>query len=157
MHTIYNIAPYSCFQAEMSNDEVNWKKKFTLSMFLLSVTTKRNISAYDYFIGSQQIPRTDNQDYLGVTINSKLLWPPHINKVQNKTTWLTQKNTACGATTSETNGTRGTRATNTRVCHMRLSTSHKDRHSDNRARTKIRCAVCHRWLPQNIMCRWYVH
>ena len=54
-------------------------------MFLLSVTTKRNISAYDYFIGSQQIPRTDNQDYLGVTINSKLLWPPHINKVQNKT------------------------------------------------------------------------
>ena len=26
------------------------------------------------------------------------------------------------------------RPTNTRVCHMRLGTSHKDRHSDNRAR-----------------------
>ena len=34
-------------------------------------------------------------------------------------TWLTQKNTACGATASETNSIRGTRATNARVCHMR--------------------------------------
>ena len=51
---------------------------------VLSVTTKRNISAYNYFMGSQQISRTDNQDYLGVTINTKLSWQPHINKVQNK-------------------------------------------------------------------------
>ena len=53
-------------------------------MCRLSVTTKSNISAYDYFTGSQQIPRTDNQDPLGVTINTKLSWPPHINKVHNK-------------------------------------------------------------------------
>ena len=51
---------------------------------VLSVATKRHISAYDYFTGSQQIPCTDNQDYLGVTINTKLSWQPHINKVQNK-------------------------------------------------------------------------
>ena len=51
--------------------------------------------------------------------------------------WLPQKNTACGATASETNGIRGTRATKARVCHMRLGTSHTDRHSYNRARTKI--------------------
>ena len=51
---------------------------------VLSVTAKRNISAYNYFMGSQQIPRTDNQDYLGVTINTTLSWQPHINKVQNK-------------------------------------------------------------------------
>ena len=51
---------------------------------VLSVTTKRNISAYNYFMWSQQIPRTDNQDYLEVTINTKLSSQPHINKVQNK-------------------------------------------------------------------------
>ena len=51
---------------------------------VLSVTTKRNISTYNYFMGSQQIPGTDNQDYLGVTINTKLSWQPLINKVQNK-------------------------------------------------------------------------
>ena len=50
---------------------------------VLSVTTKRYISAYNYFMGSQ-ISRTDNQDYLGVIINTKLSWQPHINKVQNK-------------------------------------------------------------------------
>ena len=33
---------------------------------------------------SQQLPRTDNQDYLGVTINTKLSWQPHINNMQNK-------------------------------------------------------------------------
>ena len=37
--------------------------------------------------------------------------------------WFTQKNTACGATASETNGIRGTRATKARVCHMRLGTT----------------------------------
>ena len=51
---------------------------------VLSGTTKRNISAYNYFMGSQQIPRPDNQDYLGITINTKLSWQPHINKAQNK-------------------------------------------------------------------------
>ena len=51
---------------------------------VLSVTTKRNTSTYNYFMGSQQIPRTDNQEYLGVTINTQLSWQPHINKVQNK-------------------------------------------------------------------------
>ena len=51
---------------------------------VLSVTTKRNISIYNYFMGSQQIPRTDNQDYVEVTINTKLSWQQLINKVQNK-------------------------------------------------------------------------
>ncbi|KAI0232331.1 hypothetical protein LSAT2_017330 [Lamellibrachia satsuma] len=31
-----------------------------------------------------EIPRPDNQDYLGITINMKLSWQPHIDKVQNK-------------------------------------------------------------------------
>ena len=62
-----------------------WQMDFNVSKCaVLSVTTKRNISTYNYFMGSQQIPRTDNQDYLGVTINTKLSWQPHITKVQNK-------------------------------------------------------------------------
>ena len=62
-----------------------WQMNFNVSKCaVLSVTTKRNISAYNYFMGSQHIPRTDNQDNLGVTISTKLSWQPHINKVQNK-------------------------------------------------------------------------
>ena len=44
-----------------------WQMDFNVSKCaVLSVTTKRNISTYNYFMGSQQIPRTDNQDYLGL-------------------------------------------------------------------------------------------
>ena len=41
---------------------------------VLPVTTKRYISVYDYFMGSQQLPRTDNRDYLGITKNKTLSW-----------------------------------------------------------------------------------
>ena len=43
---------------------------------VLSITTKRNISTYNYFMGSQHIPR--------LHINTQLSWQPHINKGQNK-------------------------------------------------------------------------
>ncbi|MEG7525317.1 MAG: hypothetical protein M3H12_19905, partial [Chromatiales bacterium] len=36
------------------------------------------------YMENQQIPRTDNQDYLGVTIDTKLSWKQHINNLQNK-------------------------------------------------------------------------
>ena len=39
---------------------------------------------YDYYMDNQQIPRTNNFDYLGITNNTTLSWQPHINKVQNK-------------------------------------------------------------------------
>ena len=59
-----------------------WQMDFNVSKCaVLSVTTKRNILTYNYFMGSQHIPRTDNQ---GVTTNNKISWQPHINKVQNK-------------------------------------------------------------------------
>ena len=35
-------------------------------------------------MASQQIPRTENQDSLRITINTKLSWQPLINNVQNK-------------------------------------------------------------------------
>ena len=58
---------------------------FNVSMCaVLSITTKINIYVYDYFMGSQQIPRTDNRDYPGIMINTKLSRQPHNNKVQNK-------------------------------------------------------------------------
>ena len=42
-----------------------WQMDFNVSKCaVLSVTTKRNILAYDYFMGSQHIPRTDKQDYI---------------------------------------------------------------------------------------------
>ena len=40
-----------------------WQMDVDVSTYVVSsVTTKNNISAYDYFMGSQQISRTDNQD-----------------------------------------------------------------------------------------------
>ena len=42
-----------------------WQMDFNVSKCaVLSVTIKRNISVYDYFMRSQRLPRTDNQDYL---------------------------------------------------------------------------------------------
>jgi len=51
---------------------------------VLSITTNSKPSIYDYVMNGEKIPRTGNHDYLGVTINSKLSWKPHINKVQSK-------------------------------------------------------------------------
>ena len=128
-----------------------WQMDFNVSKCaVLSVTTKRNISAYDYFMRSQQIPWTDNQLGLpgGYHQHKTIVAPtqPHINKVQNKAskTLGLLKRTLRAAQPQVRHGTRGTRAANARDCHMRLGTSRKDRHSNNRARTKIRCAVSHR-------------
>ena len=57
------------------NKRLSWAMTWQMDFNVL------NISAYDHFIGSQQIPRTDN---LGVTISTKLPWQPLINKLQNK-------------------------------------------------------------------------
>jgi hypothetical protein len=51
---------------------------------VLPITTKRKPSTNDYIMNGEKVSRTDNDDYLGVTINSKLSWKPHINKVQTK-------------------------------------------------------------------------
>ncbi|MEG7522540.1 MAG: hypothetical protein M3H12_05500, partial [Chromatiales bacterium] len=62
-----------------------WQMDFNVPRCaILSVTTKKKPSIYDYYMENQQIPRTDNQDYLGVTIDTKLSWQPHINNLQKK-------------------------------------------------------------------------
>ena len=124
----------------ISHSCLTWTDFNVSKCAVLSVTTKRNISAYDYFMGSQQIPWTDNQLGLpGGYHQHKTIVATTYQQCAEKSkqdTWLTQKNTACGVTTSETNGIRGTRAAKARVCQVRLGTSHKDRHSDDRARVQ---------------------
>ena len=62
-----------------------WQMDFNVSKCTVrSVMTKRKSSTYDYCMDDQQIPRTDNQEHLGITINTKLSWQTHIKKVQNK-------------------------------------------------------------------------
>ena len=49
-----------------------WQMDCNVSKCAVFRLLPRGISACNYLMGSQQIPRTDNQDYLGVTINTKL-------------------------------------------------------------------------------------
>ncbi len=35
-------------------------------------------------MNGENVPRADNHDYLGVTINTRLSWKPHISKVHSK-------------------------------------------------------------------------
>ena len=51
---------------------------------LLRVSTKRKPSSYNYNIHDTQIQQTDNANYLGVNINSKLSWNNHIDNTCQK-------------------------------------------------------------------------
>ena len=62
-----------------------WQMDFNITKCaIVSVTTKKKPFIHDYLMDGQQIPRCENQDYLGVTINHKLSWKPHITKIKNK-------------------------------------------------------------------------
>ena len=62
-----------------------WQMNFNVTKCaVVSVTTKKKPFIHDYMMDGQQIPRSENQDYLGVTINNKLSWKPHITKTKNK-------------------------------------------------------------------------
>ena len=62
-----------------------WQMDFNVTKCaVLSITTKRKPSLHNYLMDGQQIPRNDNQEYLGATINTKLSWTPHISKVKTK-------------------------------------------------------------------------
>ena len=62
-----------------------WQMDFNITKCaVVSVTTKKKPFLHDYLMDGQQIPRCENQDYLGVTINHKLSWKPHITKIKNK-------------------------------------------------------------------------
>ena len=63
---------------------ITWQMDFNVSKCTVLSITPSKPSIYDYVMNGEKIPRTGNHDYLGVTINSKLSWKPHINKVQSK-------------------------------------------------------------------------
>ena len=73
---------------------------------LLRVTNKRKPIAADYTIHSQKISKTDSVKYLGVTIDSKLAWSDHYNKISakaNSTLAFLRRNTyACPQPVKET-------------------------------------------------------
>ena len=73
---------------------------------LLRVTNKRKPIAADYSIHSQNISKTDSVKYLGVTIDSKLAWSDHYNKISakaNSTLAFLRRNTyACPKPVKET-------------------------------------------------------
>ena len=83
-------SPADHHQLELDLDKLHewastWQMAFNVSKCaVLSITTKRKPSIYHYKMDGELVPRTDNQDYLGVTINSKLSWKPHISKVTKK-------------------------------------------------------------------------
>ena len=73
---------------------------------LLRLANKRKPIAADYTIHSQKISKTDSVKYLGVTIDSKLAWSDHYNKISakaNSTLAFLRRNTyACPQPVKET-------------------------------------------------------
>ena len=70
---------------ELERWEANWSMKFHPDKCqLLSVTTKRKPSSFNYNIHNTHIQQTENANYLGVNINSKLSWNKHIDNTCNK-------------------------------------------------------------------------
>ena len=72
-------SPADHHQLELDLDKLHewastWQMAFNVSKCaVLSITTKRKPSIYHYKMDGELVPRTDNQDYLGVTINSQVI------------------------------------------------------------------------------------
>jgi len=66
-----------------------WQMDFNISKcFLLSITLKKQPSDFTYILSGQTITRTDSHPYLGINIDSKLSWRPHVNEVTAKASRL---------------------------------------------------------------------
>ena len=51
---------------------------------IIQFTTHRNKSKYTYIMSNTPLKHVEEHYYLGVRLNQKLLWSPHINNVCNK-------------------------------------------------------------------------
>ena len=51
---------------------------------VLSVTRKKTPISYVYCLGSEQLPKVEEEKDLGVTLSSKLLWDSHVNELTSK-------------------------------------------------------------------------
>ena len=62
---------------------------------LIRVTKKKKKIITNYLIHGENLTQTNNAKYLGVTINDKLSWNPHIDEVikkSNKTLGFIKRN-----------------------------------------------------------------
>ena len=81
---------------ELQKWEANWSMSFhTEKCQLLRVTKKKKQIITNYLIHGKNLTQTNNAKYLGVTINDKLSWNPHIDEVikkSNKTLGFINRN-----------------------------------------------------------------
>ena len=64
---------------------ITWQMDFNISKCaILTITNKRTPIIYPYMMNNVLIPRVEQHDYLGVTLDRRLSWKPHITKVCTK-------------------------------------------------------------------------
>ena len=66
-----------------------WQMDFNVSKcYLLTVSLKKTSSTFDYQISGQQVARASSHPYLGVAIDSKISWSPHVKEITAKASRL---------------------------------------------------------------------
>lgn len=86
--TINSFTDHQTLQDDLTNLS-NWAKvwqmKFNVSKcHLLSITNKRKPSNFSYTINEEVLPKSTEQDYLGVRCSSNLRWGAHCSKISDK-------------------------------------------------------------------------
>ena len=71
------------------NTLIKWEKEWAMEFHptkckVLRITNKLNIITNDYHMHGYNLKLVDNAKYLGVTINKKLSWKPHVNNIVKK-------------------------------------------------------------------------
>ena len=62
-----------------------WSMKFNPSKCVhLTITNKKTFLKYNYSIYSQQLKHVTSAKYLGIIIDSHLIWKDHINEINSK-------------------------------------------------------------------------
>ena len=65
--------------------EKEWKMEFhPKKCQLIQITKKKKVAKCEYYIHNEKLETTSKAEYLGVTLDSKLSWQPHIDKVCKK-------------------------------------------------------------------------
>ena len=63
----------------------SWQMHFNVSKcYFMSISTKRDLSYFDYTMNNSKLTRVPSHKYLGVTVDGRLSWSEHITKVSAK-------------------------------------------------------------------------
>ena len=101
--TINSEADTKTLQEDLDNLQ-GWERDWMMSFNpdkceVIRITNKRRIINSQYTIHGQQLQETNQAKYLGVTIDNKLTWGPHINamtkKAKNTTAFLGRNIASC--------------------------------------------------------------